>query len=262
MASRTEPFDVVYQQEDVAPDDVLVPKLWINGGPDENGVEYPGCWDHDRSVWELPRNLKGPLHCVVTADPSPSKFWAVECWVWQPSSEMRYLIDLKRDKMQAPDFLDYNVNTGQYTGLLETWWHQAVKLGVPIKHVVIEENAAQTFIKQYNFFQTWATLRGVKIVPHETYRNKADKKLGVQTIAPHYEFGRIRLPGNHRDISRGRSMALVSEVTKYPMSQTDDCVMAHWFFEYTLQRFLKKQLTMVQRVLRMPPATFPGSRAG
>jgi hypothetical protein len=29
-------------------------------------------------------------------------------------------------------------------------------------------------------------------------------------------------------------MALIKEVTEYPHSRTDDCVMAEWFFEWNL----------------------------
>ena len=56
----------------------------------------------------------------MTVDPSPTKYWGIEWWVYQPSSEMRYLMDLVRQKMEAPDFLAYN--NGTYSGLVEEWW--------------------------------------------------------------------------------------------------------------------------------------------
>src|SRR5690606_4279018 len=50
-------FATVYQQEDADPSQVLVPKLWVTGGVGTDGVEYPGCWDNDRGLWEIPEGL-------------------------------------------------------------------------------------------------------------------------------------------------------------------------------------------------------------
>ncbi len=46
--------------------------------------------------------------------------------------------------------------------------------------------------------------------------------------------GRVRLPGKQNNPGRMAAMKLVDEVTKWPEGNTDDCVMAQWFFEYQL----------------------------
>ena len=47
----------------------------------------------------------------------------------------------------------------------------------------------------------------------------------------------MRLPGKQGlDEGRHRALKLVDEVTRYPGSQYDDCLMAQWFLEYNLEQ--------------------------
>jgi hypothetical protein len=81
----------------------------------------------------------------------------------------------------------------------------------------------------------WISLRGVEMIPHDTFgRNKADEVLGVTSIREHYKYGRVRLPGAPG--AKAVSMRLINEVTKYGHCRTDDLVMAHWFFEWNLDK--------------------------
>lgn len=226
MHNRPDTFAVVYQQEDVAASEVLVPKIWIDG----NGSEFPGCWDKDRDRLELPKGLAGPLWSVMSCDPSPTRFWGIQWWVFAVDSDQRFLMDLERRAMDADDFLDWN-NEGQaFTGLLEEWYQTSVKLGIPITHVIVEVNAAQRFLLQFDHVRRWMMRTNVEIVPHSTHSNKSNPDYGVQTLRPHYRFGRVRLPGK----GEGRicSLKLVDEVTRYPKASTDDEVMAEWFTEW------------------------------
>src|ERR1700733_228745 len=83
IENRADRFEVVYQQQDSDPSSVLVPKAWIYGY-DNN----PGCTDEDRDRLELPKNpdgsmaLAGDLVSYMTVDPSPTRFWAIEWWVY------------------------------------------------------------------------------------------------------------------------------------------------------------------------------------
>jgi hypothetical protein len=231
---RADRFLVMYQQEDGDPDEALVNPLWIKGGRGTDGVDYPGCWDNDRGIAQIPQGLAGDTFSVVCADPSPTKFWAIGWWLYHPDSEQRFLLDLHRQAMDAPDFLDWDANNHRFTGLLEEWWVRADDAGRPFSHVIVEANAAQRFLLQYDHVRRWMTLRKVNIVPHQTHRNKSDEKFGVQTIAPHYRHGRVRLPGKASDGSRVASLKLVDEVTRWPDGSTDDCVMQHWFLEWNL----------------------------
>ena len=233
QANRAERYLVMFQQQDVDPENALVNPLWITGGKDSEG-EYPGCWDADRGACQLPTGLTGQVISVATADPSPTKFWSIQWWAYHPDSEQRFLLDLVRQGMEAPDFLDWDYNSGSFTGVMEEWPQRSVDLGIPITHWIVEANAAQRFILQYDHARRWIAKRSVQVLPHQTHRNKADEEFGVQTMAPHYRFGRVRLPGKQNNPGRMAAMKLVDEVTKWPEGSTDDCVMAAWFFEYQL----------------------------
>lgn len=254
---REERYRVLYQQEDYDPGSGLVPLVCIDGGRGEGGVEFPGCWDEGRGVGEVPRNVGGVVS-VVTADPSPTRSWAVQWWLYQPGSQLQWLMDLFRGPMDAPDFLDWNNQDGVFSGLLEEWWGTSVERGVPFSHVIVESNAAQRFLLQYDHVRRWQALRGVNVVPHATHRNKSDPKFGVQTLAPHYEFGRVRLPGRVLDGSRRTSMKLVDELVDWPNGRSDDCVMAHWFLLWNAPNLFPEVGDTVPRFER--PSWVTGSR--
>ena len=231
MANRAERFEVVYQQEDGDPSSVLVPKAWIFG---HDG--FPGCTDVNRDRLEIPPGLAGDLLSVMTVDPSPTKYWAVEWWLYQPSVEYRWLIDLARQPMEANEFLDFNHSRQCFTGLLEEWYQTSVNLNQPISHVIVENNAAQRFLLQYDTVHQWMSKRSVEILPHATHRNKSDEEFGVESIREHYKFGRVRLPYKRNSDGWIASTHLITEATTYPHGATDDCVMAHWFLEWNLPR--------------------------
>lgn len=232
-------YRTVYQQEDVNPEEVLVPKVWIDGGTDMDGNECLGCWDDTRSIAQVPKNLSGSKLSVISVDPSPTKFWSIQWWLYNEPTEVprlmgtRYLLDMHRGPMKAPDFLDFNLDLNTWTGLLVDWCDRAKYLGCPIQYLVFEKNAAQQFLLQYEWFRRFTASRNLVIRPHNTGRNKTDEEFGVTTIRNHYRFGRVRLPGT----PEGRRVVgpLVTELTRYPDSSTDDCVMADWMFEYQLQ---------------------------
>ena len=232
--NRASKYRVVYQQEDMDPASVLVEKAWITGGLDSSGFLAPGCWDTERGLWEIPKALSGEKFVIATADPSPTRFWAVEAWLYQPDTEFRFLLDLLKQTMDAPTFLDWNHQDGVFSGIMDEWQQISEDMGLPIRYWIVESNAAQRFLLQYDHVRRWIAKRGVQIIAHQTHRNKADATFGVQTIAPHYQHGRVRLPG--KGMARLASMKLVEEVTRWPEGGSDDCVMAHWFMEWNLPR--------------------------
>lgn len=236
QANRAERFLVMYQQEDTDPANTLVDPVWVSGGRGADGVEYSGCWDKDRGAAQLPKGLTPPLVSVATADPSPTKFWSIQWWVYHPATEQRFLMDLIRQGMDAPDFLDWSYNESAFTGVMEEWQLRSAALGLPITHWIVEANAAQRFILQYDHARRWQAQRSVQVIPHQTHRNKSDPDFGVQTLAPHWRHGRVRLPGKQGDPGRLAAMKLVDEVTRWPDGTTDDCVMAEWFFEFQLPK--------------------------
>lgn len=237
-AQTPDRYAVVYQQDETSAAAMLVDPLWVTGGTDTDGIDYVGCWDHDRDLWELPADLAGHPIGVASVDPSPTKFWAIQFWVIVPETDMRYLIECYRQKMDAPTLLDWDHDNSRFTGIMEDWHHRSSEMGVPIRHWIVEKNAAQRFILQYQHFKRWSAQRGVEVIAHETMRNKADPAYGVQMIAPLWRSGRVRLPGRQRTSARPHSLLLVDEVTRWNPEgtghRTDDEVMAHWFVEHNL----------------------------
>ena len=226
--NRGERFAVIYQQEDTDPSEVLVPKSWIYGDGD-----FPGCIDKNRDRLQIPFGISSSdCLSIATADPSPTNYWSIQWWIYHPESEQRFLIDLVRQKMDAPDFLDWLTDSREYVGVMNEWQNISESLGFPISTWIVEANAAQRFLLQYDHVKRWRAQHGVDIIAHTTSRNKSDSNYGVETIAPHYRFGRVRLPWKNE--GKLMSMKLVDEVSHYPYSRTDDCVMAHWFFEWNL----------------------------
>jgi hypothetical protein len=235
MKNRSDTFAQVYQQEDVSADAVLVDPAWING----YGT-WPGCWDKDRDRLEIPQGLSAPTYSIVSVDPSPTRYWAIEWWLYNEPSDQWFLIDLLRQGLDAPDFLDWNQNSATFTGVMEDWQQMSYQLGVPITHWIVERNGAQRFLLQYDHVRRWASRNSVQIIPHDTYRNKTNEEFGVQMIAPNFKFGRVRLPGKVSrqpgvGLGRAYAMKLVDEVTRYPQASTDDCVMACWFAMFQMQ---------------------------
>jgi hypothetical protein len=234
-ANKGELFNVVYQQEDIDPAASLVKQIWVKGGKDSDGIMYPGCLDEHRDLVQLPRTLSGEVHHFISVDPSPTKYWSVQHWAFHRESNTRWLIDLVRQRMDAPDFFDYDTQSGTYHGLLEDWWQRAANKGWRIGHVIVEDNAAQRFMLQSDAIKKWSASRETLLVAHSTHRNKADPEFGVQMLAPLYMRGQIRLPYGTEQ-ARLATMKLTHEVTRWPHSGTEDCVMAQWFFEHRLEQ--------------------------
>lgn len=239
-ANRESKFRVQYQQEDVDPDEVLVPRLWIDGGSDKDGNIYPGCLDKYRGLCDVPKGLSHPVLSIATADPSPTNYWGIEWWLYHPASEARYLIDLHRGRMGANEWLDWNENTKEFYGIAHDWQLRSKQLGFPITHWIFEKNAAQQFVLQFDHVHRWIRKMGVRIIGHTTSIRKQDEEYGIQMLRDRYRYGNVRLPYLVPDKSYFSSPAktasdyLIREATTYPQAITTDCLMAQYFLEYNL----------------------------
>ena len=228
-------FMQVYQQEDIDPASALVDMQWIKGGQDAKTNEvYPGCWDTERSMWELPP-LSQPFVCALCVDPSPTRMWGITMWIYHPKTNLRFLVALARLKMGVGQFLDWNDPSGKFTGMLQDWYEKSVVMGFPVSTLIFEQNGAQRFFLATEAFRRWQQTTGVRVIGHETFSaNKLDPNLGPQILSELYRRGLVRLP-QKGDITRLTSMKLVEEVTRYPQFRTDDLVMSQWFFEANLK---------------------------
>lgn len=224
-------FKVVYQQENSEADYTLIDRVWATGGLGLDGVDYPGCVDNDRQPGHIPFNLAPPIISIATVDPSPTKFWAVQWWLFQPETNLRYLVDLERCRLTAEELLGYDIANAEYGGIMEEWQNRAMALGFPISHWVVEVNAAQRFLLAHDFVRRWQARHNVNIIPHTTSRNKLDNELGIEALLPPlWRSGAVRLP-----TMRGnwKTLAFVEEMCSWTSNkkQGTDTVMAHWFAE-------------------------------
>lgn len=224
-------FQVVYQQEDMAEGSYLIERVWATGGIGPDGVMYPGCVDTDRRPGYIPPSLTPPIISVASVDPSPTQFWAIQWWLFQPETNLRYLVDLERVKLTAEELLGYNTYDGEYSGLMDDWQRRSFDMGYPISHWVVEINAAQRFLLAHDFVRRWQALHGVNVVAHTTSRNKLDENLGVEGLLPPlWRTGQVRLP-TMRD--NWKTLAFVDEMATWTRGKKNgtDLVMAHWFAE-------------------------------
>lgn len=235
-------FKVVYQQEDDDEEQHLVRPLWIEGGVDEDSKEqFVGCYDDDRELGELPRNLQGPFKRYVTIDPSPTEWWAVEDWLYDEDTQQRFLINLERKRFKLPDLLHATAD-GRLGGLFPGWQARSMLDPVPIGTWIVEQNNGNRFLLQLTEMSRFQQLFGVDVRAHDTYRNKTDPKYGVTSIATPYRHGRKRLPNKGIE-TRALVGKFVDELTHWPNYRTDDLVMADWFGEFALPNLPYDRLT-------------------
>lgn len=234
--NRLDRYRILYQQEDVDPANALVNPIWIEGGL-EGQIEHPGCWDDNRAPADPPR--LPDLISVVAVDPSPTKQWAAIWVAYHPPTNQYFLLDLYNGPLTAAEFLDWNYQTGRFTGLMDEWQVRSHDLGTPITHWIVEANAAQRFLLAYEHVKRFQSTYGVEIIPHQTNRNKNDPNYGVQSIAPHFQFGRMRIPA----AAGGKQLfdIMVREVTRWPEGNTDDTVMALWMAVLNLPNLWVRQ---------------------
>ena len=224
-------FAVVYQQEDMLEGSYLIERVWATGGMGPDGVLYNGCIDNDRKPGYIPAGLNPPIISIASVDPSPTQFWAIEWWLYQPETNLRYLVDIERCKLTAEELLGYDTGTRQYSGIMEEWQNRSFAMGYPISHWIVEVNAAQRFLLAHDFVRKWQALHGLNVVPHTTSRNKLDENLGVEALLPPlWRSGQVRLPTIREN---WKTLAFIDEMSSWTRDKRNgtDMVMAHWFAE-------------------------------
>jgi hypothetical protein len=220
-------FEVMYQQKDGDSVDGLVEPEWIEGGADSSGYVAPGCLDKMRTVGEVPGDVEGGWS-FITIDPSPTEWWGVIWWLYDPATEKRHIIDLWRRKMNPEQFLSLDLDTGEFSGLILDTYQTSLDINIPLTDVIVEINAAQRWLLAQPHIQKWSQVSGVRFSPHTTGYNKADPKFGVESTGDIYRQGLIRIP-HSTPSARMKTQPLIDELLRYPDSKTTDMVMSQWF---------------------------------
>jgi len=238
-------FNLLFQQEEGTDMGGLIDPIWIDGGIDGEGYYAPGCKDMERAIGEIPAHLvNGNGWSFVTVDPSPTEFWAVIWWIYDPDTDRRYVIDLWRRRMNPEDFISLDLNTFEWSGLVPEMTADANNLGAPITHIVVEVNAAQRWLLSQPHVQKWMEQTGQIFVPHTTSINKRDPKYGFESIGDLFRQGMIRLPYG-TPTSRLQMGYMVQEAITYPDGDTDDVLMSTWFQKLAVENhYTPRQMGM------------------
>lgn len=236
-------YAVQYQQEDGEEKAGLLEMAWILGGVDSHGYPSPGCLDPGRNIGEVPPHLTdGRGWSFVTVDPSPTQWWAVQWWLFDPVTDERYLLDTEKKRMGPEDFLSYDLEHGThgftvFGGLLEMWRHRANASRAPLQLVVFERNGAQEWFLRQRHVQQWQDATNIRIVGHVTHANKADPKFGLESIGDLFRQGKIRLPDSS-PTARLKVDALIKEAKAYTgadRNEVSDQLMACWFHKLAVE---------------------------
>lgn len=241
-------FNLIYQQTEGADGSGLVDPAWIEGGVDAEGYYAPGCRDNERDLWEIPPHLINGTEAwsFVTVDPSPTEFWAIIWWVYDPDTDRRYIINLWRQRMNPEQFISLDLDTHDWSGLIPELWEESNNIGLPITHIIVEVNAAQRWLLSQPHVQRWQEYTGQVFVPHTTSVNKRDPKYGFESIGDLFRQGMIRLP-YATPMARLTMGYLVQEAVSYPDGDTDDTLMSTWFMKLAVENhYTPRQKGMYQ----------------
>lgn len=222
-------YAVQYQQEDGDIIGGLVDPAWIQGGIDKEGYPAPGCLDAQRKRLEIPPHLTGDRSwSFVTVDPSPTEWWGIIWWLYDPDTNTRHIIDVIRRRLNPEQFLSLDLDRYEYSGVLVDLVKYAASHGVPIRDVIVEVNAAQRWLLQQPHVQRWIDATSIRMIPHQTGINKNDPKFGVESVGDYFRQGFVRIPWGDPD-TRLVVEPLITELVQYPEGETTDLVMSTWF---------------------------------
>lgn len=246
-------YSTQYQQQDGSADDALIHHSWIYGGVDADQVERPGCLNRQRTLGEVPKGWAGhDVSCVVTIDPSPTKYWAIQTWLVNSTINVRALMGLVDRRMLATQVLDYSFDSERFNGVLEEAFWASHEWGKPVTHLIVEINAAQRFFNDNAAAQKWRKDRRVALRSHTTHRNKNDPDLGLSILVEPYRSGHVDLP--YADVvSRVATDTLAKQLEQ--SFDRDDQLMANWFMELHVHK-----VSAPKRLPNLPRASWQRRR--
>jgi hypothetical protein len=223
----------------VDPSRLVFKEEYVRGGY-VGKTKYPGCLDKNFCIGDYDPSWRR----YAGFDPAAgkishsSKFCAhIELAIGSCSQHERcmWVVDIHRDQMTLPQQVELNITRHQHYD----------------NHIsVIEANAYQMGLYEEIKRRTDEMGLALKFEPHFTNRtNKPDPELGVQSMAPWFEDGKVHIPWGNASSQR-KMQILVDELIQYP-GRTTDTVMALWFAyrksmeaapRFQSQHYIKKPL--------------------
>lgn len=253
-------YQLLYQQTEGTDVGGLIDPVWIEGGLDGDGYYAPGCRDTERTLMDVPPHLlDSDAWSFITVDPSPTEFWAIIWWVYDPDTDRRYIINLWRQRMNPEQFISLDLDTFEWSGLIPDITYAANTIGMPITHVIVEVNAAQRWLLSQPHVQRWMEQTGQVFVPHTTSINKKDPKFGFESIGDLFRQGFIRIPWA-TPTARLQMAYLIQEAITYPDGDTDDVLMSTWFMKLAVDNHYTPRQTGMYRMDR--PMWMASARRG
>ncbi len=180
-------------------------------------AQYPGCLDRTHRIGQWDTGMK----LIAGFDPAmglgkSAKFCAhivLGLGSCKHHESCLWVIDIKRDQMTLPQQCQFILEQHQHYDLWKS---------------IVECNAYQRGL--YDELKRRMEAEGVayQIEAHYTTKvNKPDPELGVQSMGPWFEDGRVHIPWG--DLASQRKMQqLVDELIQYP-GKYQDTVLAMWF---------------------------------
>jgi len=206
--------------------------VFFTGGSLPNGEEYPGCFDDEYTLGEF-----DPNWCLVTAlDPQSGSKSA--------SSARVGLVTLGAAYDDPDDWYLINIDWGKFKQQSSDPYART-QMSILVHDLVtynslgvIETNAAQAGL--IDGAKLEAQRRGVhiRVRPFHTGKNKLDPDVGLESLMPMFEQGRVHLPYKFPSDQK-KSQELQREFTMQGAYPYTDLMMAFWFAAWTLKRRLK-----------------------
>ena len=221
-------FNARYRNIAVDEGQAVFKRRWIYGDP-EDDITYPGCLDRLRRIGDTD-HLEDP-YFVLGFDPSTSRvtkgssFCAFVLLAVDKKEDpmRRYLIDCYKAQMGFEDIfshLFFGDSDRNIVGLWDKYHYDELR---------VEVNSWSKWLMDADKTKS-AISHGVRVVPHETQRNKVDPEMGVGSLQQLFQNALFRIPYHHEAGTREPIEEFLQQVEEFPEGE-QDFPMAMWFAE-------------------------------
>jgi hypothetical protein len=185
---------------------------------------YPGCLDRNYTVGDFADNWRRGAGFDPAIGTTRSAKFCAHCILAQGSCREHercyWVIDMDREQLSLPQQVERIIGQHHDYGLLTS---------------IVEANSFQAGLCDAIEQKMEERHLALTIEPHFTTRtNKPDPELGVQSMSPWFERGRVHIPWGDAHSQRKMSK-FVEELIMYP-GKTTDTVLSFWFIWRKLEQ--------------------------